>query len=462
MLLRLHVKGFKNLRDVEIRFGPLTCFVGTNGVGKSNIFDAIQFLRHLADAEIQRAAEAVRGPAAGVFGPLDLFWGADRSGTMRFTADMIVPAEVVDDFGRSAKPSITILRYEVAFRYDEGPQPRLELLEEDLRHIQIGEAKEAIGFPHAGEFRKAAVTGKRHGGPFISTSNAPGAPGPVITLHQDGGSRGRGVPPGQSPRTVLGGTGGAEHPTVVAARREMSSWTSLHLEPSRLRAPDPFGSPEKVDEHGGHIAATLSRIARNGRGAERTFAEASNRLARLVPEVEEVRVRPDEVHRQHVLEVRLRSSSQWLGPRALSDGTLRFLALVTMEMDADSSHVLCMEEPENGIHPSRVPVLIDLLRDYAVDPQDPVCEDNPLRQVILNSHSPDVIRQLDVPALLFVDGVSGPEGRWAEVHPVAAVGNWRGEENAVPLARVEAVVGGAPLCADLVSRQLPLKFGSAV
>ena len=91
-----------------------------------------------------------------------------------------------------------------------------------------------------------------------------------------------------------------------------------------------------------------------------------------------------------------------------------------------------------------------------------MCEDNPLRQVILNSHSPDVIRQLDVPALLFVDGVSGPEGRWAEVHPVAAVGNWRGEENAVPLARVEAVVGGAPLCADLVSRQLPLKFGSAV
>ena len=47
MLLRLRVKNFKNLEDVEIRFGPLTCFVGTNGVGKSNILDAIQFLRSI-------------------------------------------------------------------------------------------------------------------------------------------------------------------------------------------------------------------------------------------------------------------------------------------------------------------------------------------------------------------------------------------------------------------------------
>jgi ABC-type glutathione transport system ATPase component len=77
MLLRMKVKGFRNLRDVEIRFGPLTCFVGPNGVGKSNIFDAIHFLKELADKDIQSAAQSVRSPARGEFGPRDLFFDGD-------------------------------------------------------------------------------------------------------------------------------------------------------------------------------------------------------------------------------------------------------------------------------------------------------------------------------------------------------------------------------------------------
>ena len=49
MLTRLKVSGFKNLVDTEVRFGPLTCIAGFNGVGKSNLFDAVRFLSLLAD-----------------------------------------------------------------------------------------------------------------------------------------------------------------------------------------------------------------------------------------------------------------------------------------------------------------------------------------------------------------------------------------------------------------------------
>ncbi len=41
MLIRLKISGFKNLMDTDIRFGPFTCIAGANGVGKSNLFDAI-------------------------------------------------------------------------------------------------------------------------------------------------------------------------------------------------------------------------------------------------------------------------------------------------------------------------------------------------------------------------------------------------------------------------------------
>ena len=44
MITRLKVSGFKNLVYVDIHLGPFTCIAGLNGVGKSNLFDAIRFL----------------------------------------------------------------------------------------------------------------------------------------------------------------------------------------------------------------------------------------------------------------------------------------------------------------------------------------------------------------------------------------------------------------------------------
>jgi hypothetical protein len=44
--------------------------------------------------------------------------------------------------------------------------------------------------------------------------------------------------------------------------------------------------------------------------------------------------------------------------------------------------------------------MIDLLQDLAVDPQHPVDDDNPLRQVIVNTHSPSVVACIADEALL--------------------------------------------------------------
>ena len=60
MLTRLKVTGFKNLVDVDVHFGPFTCIAGQNGVGKSNLFDAIRFLSALADKTFLDAAKSVR------------------------------------------------------------------------------------------------------------------------------------------------------------------------------------------------------------------------------------------------------------------------------------------------------------------------------------------------------------------------------------------------------------------
>ncbi len=234
---------------------------------------------------------------------------------------------------------------------------------------------------------------------------------------------------------------------MVAARREMGSWHSVHLEPSSLRTPDRLGEQAPVDEYGRHVAATLRRLGRersaNGRNGhsrdldacaamDQVCTEASNQLARLVDGVRAVRVREDEVRQHYVVEVRFRDSELWLPPRSLSEGTLRYLALVAMQMDTRSSRVMCIEEPENGIEPSGVPALMDLLEDYAVDPDEPVDPaDHPLRQVVLNSHARDVVGHLRANQVLFVEAVQSPDGRAARVRPIAYADDWRSDAAAV-------------------------------
>ena len=115
MLTRLEVDGFKNLVGFAVDFGPYTCIAGQNGIGKSNIFDAIHFLSLLADHSILEAAARVRARTEDAARLDDLFFRGESTSRDSFTlaAEMLVEQDVTDDFGRPGKTTSTFLRYEV-------------------------------------------------------------------------------------------------------------------------------------------------------------------------------------------------------------------------------------------------------------------------------------------------------------------------------------------------------------
>ncbi len=192
MLTRLEVRGFKNLRDIAIDFGPFTCIAGPNGTGKSNIFDAIQLLSALADQPLMEAVEVVRGSTGSRSAdPRDLFWDLGKGGprTMSFAAEMIVPPNIDDDFGQEATATTTFLRYELEIGYEPSTGlerlGRLVLLRESLGHIKQSDASQHVRFPHSARyFRRKIVMGRRSGAAYISTDDSGGEP--VITVHQVG------------------------------------------------------------------------------------------------------------------------------------------------------------------------------------------------------------------------------------------------------------------------------------
>ena len=458
MLIALSIKNFKSIREARVRFGPVTCLIGHNGVGKSNLFDAIHFLSVLAERDISEAASDVRRTGDGGYSPLDLVFGRDPQREIELSADMVVPPEVTDDFGQRTEPSITLLTYTLKLRYSPESD-RLLVSHEHLTHARLGDYKKFIGFTTSKDFKASVALGIRTGGPLISTKED------RIMLHGDGGSRGRPSPVGSSPLTVVGGTRTFDYPTVLAAKREMSSWRVLHLEPSAMRTPDPRSAPSHVSASGGHLPATLHTLVSENNNGDVT-SEILFRLRQLNSDIEELEVQVDEARNQLALRARVPGVDNWLFSRSLSDGTLRYIALALMLVDVQDRAVLCIEEPENGIHPSRVPNLVELLRDYAVDVNEPVAADNPLRQVIVNTHSPEVARQFYFNDFVFVKrGSTSKEGTVSAFIPVSST--WRvsplnGQKaDALHINRQAAAdfIGGSPVHPEL--EQLSLAFGSA-
>lgn len=410
MITRLKVNGFKNLVDIDVRFGPFTCIAGENGVGKSNLFDAIRFLSALADHTFMEAAKSVRDESGRTGDVRVLFHrhGGQVAERLEFEVEMVVPQLGTDDLGQPAEATASFLRYALELSHrEEGGETTLELLREQLTDIKKAEAGDCLGFPTSTKWRKSAIKSSTRASPFISTEGS--GDHRVIKLHQENR-------PGRTarhmarklPRTVLSRTSALESPTALLARQEMQSWRLLQLEPSALRQPDEFSAPARLSPNGAHLPATLYRLGRIDTGGGQNgkagwvYEQIANRLHDLIHDIREIAIDRDEKRELYTL-----TAIDWEGTpfpaRALSDGTLRFLALAVLELDPEALGVICFEEPENGIHPERIPAMLRLLKDIATDTEYAIGPDNPLRQVIVNTHSPGFFQSVNPDDLVFAE-----------------------------------------------------------
>ena len=428
MLVALSAQNFKNIKDVRLRFGPLTCLIGHNGAGKSNLFDAIGFL---AGITRKSATEEAGGGSAS-----DVVFGRDPKYTVRLSVDMIAPRHLEDDFGEDAVPGSTLLTYEVCLRFEPG-DGNLLVEREGLTCAKPAGFGQFVGFPTHSAFGDSVAAGGGRTVPLISTE------GGRITLHGERGSRGWSAPAGRFPFTVLSKVNSHDYPTALAAKREMASWRVMHLNPREMRGPDPREAEPRLSTSGSGLATAMHALLLRDPDSK---WEVLRRLRPLAPEIMDVEVRPEEASNRPMLRIRYAGTEHWTSAASLPDGTLRHVALALIPSIRNRG-LLCIEEIENGTHPSIVPALVDMLRNYAVDTGQPVGPANPLRQVVISTHSPEVARQLSVNEVVFAErgSISGrpPTGVFRHIQ-----GTWRdGDMTALPVgARALAdFVGGSPV-----------------
>jgi predicted ATPase len=142
-----------------------------------------------------------------------------------------------------------------------------------------------------------------------------------------------------------------------------------------------YGTALSFEGRGHNIAGLYDAI--RDRSVER-FMAISSQVTELFPTVKALGLRV-KGQSQKVLTVTLVDGTEVLS-EAMSEGLLYYLAFAVLA-ELQRPAVYLVEEPENGLHPSRIADIVGMLRAIAEDPKHPV-------QVLMATHSPLVVNEL--------------------------------------------------------------------
>lgn len=389
MITYIKINGFKSFHNFEMEFTPLTIIAGTNAAGKSNLFDALRLLSRLADSDRIHTAfrEEQRGEMHELFTQFD---NGESAPVIEFEVDMLVNRSVTDAWGATYELKYTRLHYELKIRHfiNESGLEDLEVIYEKLTTIKHKEDAWIKLIPNAmvEKWRPKVTTGKR-GTAYIETMAENGVN--VAYVPQDGiQGRKRKFILNRATRTILSSIDSVDFPHILAAKEEMKSWRFLQLNPADLRLPTSKKTGEDIiSSTGKNLAAALFRIYKIDPYSQ---IEVSRTLHGFIPNYTDVQVEDDVENKQYVIYL-IGEDGKRYSSRVLSEGTLRVLTLCVLEQDYELSGLLCFEEPENGVHPFRIKAIVDLLKALTTDFAS---DDIPLRQVIVNTHSPILVNEV--------------------------------------------------------------------
>lgn len=390
MITRIEIDGFKTFKDFKMEFSPFTVIAGTNASGKSNLFDALRLLSRLCTSDIRAAFNEQRGE------PIEQFTSFSNdiiSDKISFAVELLVDANIRDNWGGETILKYTRLRYELIIKREKNTNGFEDLFVDKeylapLRHEEDKWVKKHLPKAYIDTWRPKVKTGKR-GIPYILTEEKNGKTTIRVPLDGKPGV-GKELPAIAITQTVLSGINSVEFPHVYAAKEEIRNWNFLQLNPEELRKPSPRMAPDYITQSGSNLASTLYRIKKED---PLLLKDISRQLNNLLPNFTKVDVEEDLASNHFVIKV-FNEDGRQFSSRVLSEGTLRLLTLCILKYDNKHKGLLCFEEPENGIHPYRLKMMINLLTSLTSDFEDVQKPIMPIKQVIINTHSPVLVNDI--------------------------------------------------------------------
>jgi len=361
MLASIDLTNFKSYQKGKLVFATLTFLIGPNASGKSNALEGIRLLNWLAKGkrfddiqrDIQRGEATVRGQAGDLFRdanqPLQL--GVHLADAPEDWCDLSITIDqlnkqlvIADEQVNSSSQKVPL------YRVDSGPTVHSDEIRVAYNNFRRGPTK-----PHIPCSNRQAI--------FYQLET----PGRFQQEHIE------------SQKLI---------PAVTRAFREtLRSIVFLDPRPAQMRDYVYSGDTE-INEDGRNLSSVLHQLCQSIE-----LKKALLRLIRSLPEQDITDVAFIETPRKDVM-VRLQETfgkqSRYVDAPSLSDGTLRVLAVGAAMLSAPEGALLVVEEVDNGVHPSRVDLLVQQIHELA--------SKRNLR-VLMTSHNPALLDALPVTSL---------------------------------------------------------------
>jgi predicted ATPase len=356
MIEEIEIIDFKNFEHAKLAVGQFTVVVGTNASGKSNIRDAFRFLHGIG-----------RG-----YSLAEIIGGRYGAGGQAEWAQLRGAASEIVRFGETA----------FEFRVKIRIAPRV--FKYSLRVV--------IDAHSRGGFRVSREE-LSHGYTKIFTSH-PGGIDPVdrqdddahllLRMDKTGNQKKWGerisVRPDQPALTQI-----AQQKRVVRYHKEyarliteaLGSIRFLDLVPDQMRQPA-FPGQTVLGDSGENLPTVLQEICSDPSRAN-VLADWIRELTPM--DVAEFDFPKDPITGLVQLAFKERSGNR-ISAFSASDGTLRFLAMLAALLGTKPAGLYFFEEIDNGIHPSRLRLLVDLIEGQT---------GRSAVQVVTTTHSPDLL-----------------------------------------------------------------------
>ena len=307
----------------ELELKPLNVLIGPNGSGKSNLIEVIGLLR--------AAPSDVKAPIREGGGSENWIWRGEPKAT-----DARVEVVLRGLFFPSKERPV---RYSIAFDSLFFTEPHIidETIEDKRTEQTEDSAKRYLQRGH----RKVIV----------------------MSLEDDRGRRQRELPaseikPDQSILSQLKDP--FQYPelrSVEVGFRGISlyrEWSFGRNTPPRL--PQKADSPNhSLAEDGRNLGMVLNRLEGDPKAKRKLLAA----LRKLYHGIDDYYVQVE----AGSVQVFLQEGNVTIPATRLSDGTLRYLCLLAILCNPKLPSLICLEEPELGLHPDILPGLADLLRE---------------------------------------------------------------------------------------------------
>ena len=171
------------------------------------------------------------------------------------------------------------------------------------------------------------------------------------------------------------------------------SYQVLRLTPDHLRLKRTVQRATQLDRTGVNLTNVFSTLSR------RDQIRVAQQLCAFVPMFSDVDVRPA-ADSSHALELYFEDRWQpglWYTPDQVSDGTMLALAFAVLPYQDPPVDLLCIDDPEHGLHPYLQGEVIQLLRKLARGELGPRAI-----QVVLSTHSAELLNHLEPDEVRFL------------------------------------------------------------